>query len=908
MKARFLALAALVLGMVSCQQEFDGAAHVGGEVDFQLKVDAAELATRAGVNGEADDQNALNSAFGAIDYYQATDWSQVDLRYSLEVYDAADLNAAPVKDRMVQIVDSYEAVNFDLRVVPNRTYRFVVFADFVPEGSAVLSDDDAETLVDHNRELGLHHTIGATLQDITIKDDAINDECTDAYFYAGDITISNSQAKSIVLQRPYAKVRVIATDLAELNLNVDPTKVEVKYTAKHPQTFNAVTGEIGASVEDVVYALESNYNEGVGKNSLANHFYTAGYDAETIVTDNNETRHSHMTLFTDYILASAEQDAVHFEMTVYDGNEIIKTTDFCTDIPVKRNHLTTIIGNVLTTATEINITIDDNFANNVEDAPYYTELWDGKTKKEPEFNAETNTYYIRVASELAWLAEYVNAGNTLAGVNVELLANIDLNYERWTPIGYGEFFEGTFNGNGWGIEHLYYNNNNKEDDYFVGLFGCTNDATIKNVNLVDVDMYVYGGYSAALVGAISGNTVIENVNVKGLVKVEGEMTYADAGCIGVIIGGDLDTKSHDVVLNNVNVDVKADSYVKGNSFVGGVVGQALGETFFTNVNSNIDVYAYNGIVGGIIGSVQHNSILDTCVASGNVTRETAEGRTENQYKRIGGIAGTWESTVGVVELKNVVFNGELSTPDNTGAALTAFDYGKYVGRDYNTGANAKGKLIINGLEWENYNTVIVNNDGTFHAANLLDGVNVTVVDTVNTNGDALEVFGNVINFDMNGYEVKSGSAANYAFNAKDGAVVTIDEANIYSLGGGIGAVSSSHVTFNGGKVYVDSSSTSGRYVFYAANNGTITINGGEFSWDKNDNTKRAYVYANAGCTVYINGGTFGKASTRADYKAGIMGEGTVIITGGTFGFDPSAWVAEGYQAVKNGSTWTVSAL
>ncbi|MBO7315132.1 MAG: hypothetical protein J6U49_05640, partial [Alistipes sp.] len=88
MKARFIALAALVLGLASCQQEFNGVAPVGGEVDFQLQVDARELATRAGENGADDKQNSKNSAFGAIDYYQGADWDQVDLRYSLEMYDA----------------------------------------------------------------------------------------------------------------------------------------------------------------------------------------------------------------------------------------------------------------------------------------------------------------------------------------------------------------------------------------------------------------------------------------------------------------------------------------------------------------------------------------------------------------------------------------------------------------------------------------------------------------------------------------------------------------------------------------------------------------------------------------------------------------------------------------------------
>lgn len=86
----------------------------------------------------------------------------------------------------------------------------------------------------------------------------------------------------------------------------------------------------------------------------------------------------------------------------------------------------------------------------------------------------------------------------------------------------------------------------------------------------------------------------------------------------------------------------------------------------------------------------------------------------------------------------------------------------------------------------------------------------------------------------------------------------------------------------------------------------LIINDGVFSFEKNQGMKRAYIYAEVGATVIVNGGNFGKPSTRPGYT-GIMGLGTVIVKGGTFGFDPSAWVAEGYTAVKDGSTWTVVA-
>ncbi len=402
MKAKFLALAALVLGLASCQNDPDVVAPVGAdEVTVQLAVSADELATRAGKDGAADTQAELNSAFGAIDYLQGApvgdyrqDWNDVDLRYVLEVYDAAASydGAKPVKDRQVIIKDAYEPVVFDLRLVPNREYRFVVFADFVANGSAAKSEKE-QLLVN-----GLRHEIGATLADITVFNEAINDEVGDAYFAIEDIEITNSTAQNIVLRRPYGKIRVIATDLAELNTNIDPKSVVFSYDALNPNKFNAVTGAISGT-----YSTKEFNGEYIDKvrTNMNSHIYNAGYDAEVATAVNGTTkRNSHITLVTDYILATDTQKAIQFTMTVNDatGKEI-KTTVFNTDIPVQRNYLTTVIGNVLTTATEIKVTIDDNFAGEkVYSASFDNQLEAAENEKHAVINLDADVMWNTGAS------------------------------------------------------------------------------------------------------------------------------------------------------------------------------------------------------------------------------------------------------------------------------------------------------------------------------------------------------------------------------------------------------------------------------------------------------------------------------------------------------------------------------
>ena len=164
------------------------------------------------------------------------------------------------------------------------------------------------------------------------------------------------------------------------------------------------------------------------------------------------------------------------------------------------------------------------------------------------------------------------------------------------------------------------------------------------------------------------------------------------------------------------------------------------------------------------------------------------------------------------------------------------------------------------------------------------------------------------NAEVTDVTMNAGDPANYAAISNGAGETTYENFDLTSGGGGVAAANGAQVTFKSGSVAVNSASTSGRYVFYAEGEGSvITIEDGEFSFSKTLNQKRAYIYAWPGTTVYVKGGTFGPASTRSGYTAGIMGDGTVIITGGTFGFDPTPWVESGYTATKQGSNWIVSA-
>ena len=165
--------------------------------------------------------------------------------------------------------------------------------------------------------------------------------------------------------------------------------------------------------------------------------------------------------------------------------------------------------------------------------------------------------------------------------------------------------------------------------------------------------------------------------------------------------------------------------------------------------------------------------------------------------------------------------------------------------------------------------------------------------------------GFVINHDvvlnMNNQVFNAGSDANstwYALEVMGEHNVVINDANMTRAG--VFAGEGADVVFNSGKINHKPERTS-RYIFCAHNEGTtITIKEGTF---KNDRAKNNFFWADGGAVIYVEGGNFGGVASNK--KVVTSNGGQVIISGGTFNFDPTAWLADGCTATKNGSTWTV---
>ena len=336
MKKLFSFLAMMLL-FAACQTEPGFDTTENGLVTARFSVGAHEISTRA---NETTATTGFSSALGAIDNFTDADWANYNLRFIFEVY-AKDDNGSgnPIaKERQVKVVDSYkngDVVNFEVRLVPNKEYKFVVFADFVDK------DATSENVTD------LYYDT-TDLRNITMIDGKMDpmDEARDAYFVSENLVIKTDIEKPLTLTRPFGKIRVVTTDYEHIAKYAAPAKAVVEYyNHEILKSFNAVNGQISTARQ--------------GDNELKFEYDLA---KDKLYTEDRDSKSTDMTLFADYLLARPEgQSEVNFILSVYDAQgELIKSNDFNLQIPIERNHLTTIEGNLLTTQTNIKVTINDD--------------------------------------------------------------------------------------------------------------------------------------------------------------------------------------------------------------------------------------------------------------------------------------------------------------------------------------------------------------------------------------------------------------------------------------------------------------------------------------------------------------------------------------------------------------------
>ena len=315
---KLLLFAALVLGMASCQTEPEGLdVVVGGEQEVMLSVSLPE-STR----GES------SAGFNFYDFENNSDY---DLRFILEISHNGKV------DRTVN-VSKTTSTTFPIRLAPDRNYTFTVWADLVNEGT----EDDLYYNILTNAQDGV-----SALSNITIKEWTPNVELRDAYTFTTTKEFkAGATDLTMTLERPFAKVRVVATDIEDVTkFDIVPDKATVTYTVDMYTKYNAVGVNKGASEVDqnvsITYPIDVN-----------------AYDDEK---ENGQL--TELTVFADYIFVPAD-GIIKFDLVINDGDAKIKENNFNTAIPVVANKVTSIVGDVLTHGGNVSIDVNSGIDQN----------------------------------------------------------------------------------------------------------------------------------------------------------------------------------------------------------------------------------------------------------------------------------------------------------------------------------------------------------------------------------------------------------------------------------------------------------------------------------------------------------------------------------------------------------------
>ena len=612
----FLVSLAILLIGASCQRNDQLDSNDPGKVVIKLSLPEDMQALRASDNS--------SSAKGGI---TNVDMSQYDIRYKLAVYND---NGESVIAPLVKTVDSYEEITYELRLTPNRKYKFVVWADFVKQGQTA----------------DLHYNT-SDFANITCIDDPekqLNDESRDAYWIAKEINVRTTALnETLVLRRPFSKIRVVTTDWG-LVPDDKPDYFSIQYYGTDCKRFNSMNLLTGASTGTPLTAKDDagiiTYDVDINKDQKD---YKLGYDSD----EHNRT----MTV--DYLMTDqSEQTPLHVVFTAKMGGkdgELISTYDFAVNVPIQRNYLTTLMGNLLTTATSVTVLIEENFVEEYNNH----QSWfapQGVTPKKPlitssEVGGKTiKTYHITNREEMMWVAD--NPKELGANKVFKLESDIDMNGIDWYPIGPrdGAFGGpcGTFDGNGHTLRN-----------FSVQKFLYKTSGFFKREEQTGVFGVWYGDIK---------NLTFENITINGLegVKVEPGKKHSEsayfAGCVGYFSGN----------LENVhakNVFIKGANSIFKTQNVGGLIGYTNPEKPFVFKKcsvTNITIQAKGYQIGGMVGSLNKNHTLTECTANYVSLRVNGSSTTN-----IAGLVGDIADATGVKFEKCKVSNIEFLKYDGT---------------------------------------------------------------------------------------------------------------------------------------------------------------------------------------------------------------------------------------------------
>lgn len=303
------------------------------------------------------------------------------------------------------------------------------------------------------------------------------------------------------------------------------------------------------------------------------------------------------------------------------------------------------------------------------------------------YNKNDTEYAISTNKEFAGLAFLVNNGYAdFKGKTVKLTADIDVSEKKWVSIGLSSTypFRGTFDGQSHTIK--VHNIEQKNDQRYYGIWGCAENATIKNVKIMGHIAIVepianieYGvgvtTYPTLYIGGIVGslNGTLYNCHC------ESDVSYilwdSSSGKKGVINLGGLcgyakGSISHCRHSGTITFSEK-NSSANALPYIGGLVGLSDADIEYSeNLGQYIYVESSASLsypkIGGIVGAASKDrkltkisfckSVISWFIVQSGYAYSTV-------YEQIGGIVGgvyTYNTNINVVNCYSSVKSGHIT--------------------------------------------------------------------------------------------------------------------------------------------------------------------------------------------------------------------------------------------------------
>lgn len=325
---------------------------------------------------------------------------------------------------------------------------------------------------------------------------------------------------------------------------------------------------------------------------------------------------------------------------------------------------------------DLDLYSEDGIAENTS----YTSqpAWDGSSADTSWYTKDSSasTFYLEDGADLKGFIDLVYGSSSVsfAGKTVQLKNDINLGGKAWTIPSKNTYFEGTFDGAGFGIGNF--------------TMSCTTG-------------------NQSLLGSIGGNAVVKNLKVEAG-KLTLNATAATTGAAGVvarIVTVKGKTATVEGVTSSCTVTLSSNS--KEYSMVGGIVGKIEGNgaaVVKDCTNSGALTGKSGKHYGGVIGSVTGN-VTDLTITNCNNTGAVSA------YECLGGILGSASACTNTkVTITDCSNRGSIQVYTSSSSGIAA----GMIGRFESTG----GSLTVTGCE----NTGMVSYTGTKNGGAWLGGI------------------------------------------------------------------------------------------------------------------------------------------------------------------------------------------